>query len=404
MFSSLKNEFLKSTVIGIVLLNFLIGLLVLVNFIPVQAMKENIYDSIEVLNSMERRSTSLLWSDFNADAVVMNIALNKECSTNGVLKPKHLGITTSKYLIQLNSFLDGDNTINEYVQYWHGYRVLWYPLLAVFDINGILALSFTITLVLILIITYHISKDDWVFGMVWLVSSSIFLLSCCVSLEYVPVALITLGSICILLRNEPKLWHFICIGIMTMFFDFLTAETLTFTIPYFICLWKYKTGIKDGVKFGLGWLLGYTGTLGYKCFLMTVVYHENYFTKMVDIFTKHFEHFSNGKSVAVSMNLTTILGVWVMDYLWAVILLGIGLVVVTFIFRNKNMSTGYWLQLCVLCSIPYLRYAVLDTHSLLLYCFTYRAQFIVPLCIYNLMKSNELIELYRKRLGKGLIK
>ena len=404
MFSSLKNEYVKSMVVGIILLNFLIGLLALVNFIPISAIQSNVYTSIEDLNKEKEEKSIWKSPDLNADAVVMNIALNKECSVDSVFKPKHLGITTSKYLIQLNSYLDGDETVNEYVQYWHGYRVLWYPLFTVLSIKGILALAFTIVLLLILVTSYLISKDSWIFGMVWFTASSIFLLSSCVSLEYVPVTLITLISTLLILRSKPTLTNFICIGIVTMFFDFLTAETLTFTIPYLITLWKYKTSIKDGIKLGLGWLLGYVGTLGYKYLLMTIIYQENYFTQVKTIFEEHFENYSNGISVAMQMNLIVVLGEWVMKYLWIVALLAVVTIVATFIFRSKSISDSYWLQLCVLCTIPYLRYAVLDTHSLLLYYFTYRAQMVVPLCLYIMMYDNELVRLCKKKIGRGLIK
>lgn len=135
-----------------------------------------------------------------------------------------------------------------YSRYWHGNMIFIKPLLMFLDIQGIRIFNAIVLAVLICALVVSLMKkrqkvllSAMVIG---LLSIGVFFVPLCI--EYTSTFII-MAVICLLaMRMEDKgddklLPIFFISGMLTCFFDFLTTETITFTMPLVIvlCL-RYK--------------------------------------------------------------------------------------------------------------------------------------------------------------------
>lgn len=153
----------------------------------------------------------------------------------------------------------------DYSRYWHGSMVLLRPLFMFFDIRmirmilGIMILLLTVWFLYLLIREkYHFFACCYVVG---LISVSAWMCGFCV--EYTMPFLVMAVELPVLfllmtkeVNNEKDeyqekiLWYVLAAsGIVTAFLDFLTAETLTFTVAYMLYLvMRNKRGQIRGFK------------------------------------------------------------------------------------------------------------------------------------------------------------
>ena len=383
----------------------LIFLLFLSTLIPAALTNRNLKDSYEIActeNNQINVMGAVYKKDFNADAVEINIMMHdSEKKLDGVLKAPHYGCETQQYLSQLASYLNGDSTQrHEYIQYWHGYRILWKPLLVFFNITGIRIFYFII-MIFILCYTIHlmIKKKDMYLAAIYAIGNIVFLLNAAISLEYIPIALITQIGALIVYKKDNIDWTLLSIlGICTAFFDFLTAETLTFTIPCFMLLYKNQITIKKILKYGITWFISYVGTFGIKYLLLSIVYKRNYFSLSRQIYSEHLGNFSiENKFSAITTNINTAFNINGFHSNTITIIAFLIVIILLYLIRNPSLNYNTIFSGIILFVLPYARYMVLLKHSITLCTFTFRAQMISFLIILYFFKDNILVSKAKNR-------
>jgi hypothetical protein len=220
------------------------------------------------------------------------------------------------------------------------------------------------------------------------------------ALEYIPVFFIYLISCLLLLYKKDYRLVFSYSGIAVAFFDFLTSETLTLTVPLLLyaVLNKKNLKIKDTIIACVSWLLSYCSTFVAKWGISSLIYQKNYFSIALDKYNTHEMLF--GRLFSVKYNINTLLGntMTFNNSFWLFISITLVLIIIVYLFRKNSTSSKYLLCMLAICMIPYIRYYVLAGHSWAYQWFTYRAQLVlIPVLVLTLSELDFSLVGRRKR-------
>ncbi len=322
----------------------------------------------------------------------------------------------------------------EYMRYWHGSTTVLRPLLTFLNIRQIRILLGAIVLILIIASSMLLWKMQEKIAAVALILSSlaVHVWMVLTSIEYVTTFLVMAIAVFVLLfaewrsrkragiNNSPssaidkevsaaqkmypgKECFFLTVGIITCFVDFLTTETITFTIPVVLLfLLIYRKGqirdIKDGILYfmrnGIAWLAGYAGMFLVKWGLVAGIFGRD---KLVETL-QHAGERMTGIVYLGNSNLDPVAsgGQKVSAALWrnmgCLFPLGsdmnagkgflsfFGALFVCFLiayfFKVSEIDWKQLVPLMMLGLLPYVRFLALSNHSYIHYYMTYRAQII----------------------------
>ena len=384
----------RTTLKGFIYLNVLVLLLILVNTIPRDSIQENLVKTSEYMEGKEDRyylfkDTPQSSVDTVTDCLGFNIIANID--SKNVIR----STLESCYYITDNSYSDDlSKTVNfnkagnfSYIQYWHGYTIILRVLLlftSYSNIKRIIALSFVLLLMLLLLIKPNVYKAC--FGVGLLICSVWFNFNTVCHTAPLLIALVG----CLLIENKKSIsWLnlFMYLGISTAFFDFLSNETLTLTLPLVFLIIRfnnenYKLKFTKFTKICISWLIGYTMTFAYKWSLCTFLIDSSYFELAVSRGFKEVysdSSLTSGLALNVDM-LFPFIKSSNTSFVLFIVLLTL-LIISCYLFHregcNKNNSITY---LILISLIPYVRYLVLSNHSIYHYFFTYRAQLASLFC------------------------
>ncbi len=295
------KQVLKGITLYIIVLLILIILQAIVIRIPNKAIKNNLENSLDyydinnnvtfVLNDKEELYqknyylyTSLL-IDNRADITTLNIMWNANNANNLYKSQIAMNYLSGHYYAQslkmtvLNN-IPGDKN---YARYWHGSIIYLKPLFMLFNVKGIKTVNYIITLGLLIylgILLFRKSKILFSSYFLSLMVINFIIVPYC--FEYFFVFLISIIASIISLKiyhKDDKYFYYLMIitGLSSCFFDFLTCETITLTIPLLITVYlKYKENKKENifkfiVKASLIWFLAYTFTFLIKWGLSIIV-------------------------------------------------------------------------------------------------------------------------------------
>jgi len=292
-----------------------------------------------------------------------------------------------KSLIEMNCHVYGNISKGdiypgqEYARYWHG-PVLIIRLLSIFFTYKGIDIFFSIIFILLILI---LLRKLWSESKILSIS---FLLTCIgftfyvlpISVEYMIVPIISMiGSILIIKmyhRNSKNLDILLLImGILSAFFDFLTIETLSITLPLFIYIFLC---IRDNKKIKFSkfalycflWIVGYALTFGAKWLLDIIHYGKPFIANISYHAGIRFYDVREQKTFAIAMR-------EVFDYIYPFFnkyikyfLIGIFTFNTVFLVDKKKN-----IYLFLICLIPIVRFMILYTHSILVIAFTYRSFF-----------------------------
>ena len=117
---------------------------------------------------------------------------------------------------------------------------------------------------------------------------------------------------------------------------------------------------------------------------MCIIYKENFFSKVVQIYKRDFVYdtMKVDRLNAIRFNLVKLVG----DNMWGYFILIFILFVLAYLFRSDKITASSYVISILLFIIPYVRYYILFSHSFNLWSFTYRAQMIDVLIIFLLFK------------------
>ena len=286
----------------------------------------------------------------------------------------------------------------QYLRYWHGAagiirlcHVFW----NIRKIFVILAVAVTTLTAILFAMLWKIGfRAEAMCFLLSLTMISVWAVPFC--LEYVWVFLIMLMASILAVRLVKKSLTkdlgmlFLISGMMTVYLDFLSAETLTLLIPLLLvlrvsreeayksdCLWLAST------KLMILWSIGYLGAWAMKWVIASVVLGEN----VMPLVQSHISQRIGG-SVSLPLSeflfqavLRNIRSLFPFDY--GVVGAGIMLFLVIFIvwpvYKNKvhvreDVNLSRVTLYIIIGLIPYIRFLVLHNHSYIHSFFTYRAQ------------------------------
>ena len=282
--------------------------LMLVCMIPRDAVKKNVYESTNLL--LEEGPHPLINETFETynnnytEAVIINeiYSVDTNHPINSYLtarKNYHEGITervveenvgegiTANYdidsetetvndeydsLNELAEFLNGNiKTALNYGRYWHGYLVLYRPLLAITSLKQVKVIQLVLFSVLFILAVVLISKKYGLVTGAFFAFSLIFMgyFTAAYSIESGPTHLIMMIAIIVWLLRKDKIkdifLYFFVIGIFTNYVDYLTVPLLTIFMPLLLVMIDYakdhtlKENIWFLIKVCISWGVGYAG-------------------------------------------------------------------------------------------------------------------------------------------------
>lgn len=424
-----------------------IALLFVTALIPQNALQKNMEKSSDYYNNhqMFDHVTDYMFlsrQDNYADCILTNIIyhidqnnLVESILSASYYNPEDEGVQTS-FAYAVGSKVEPNV---DYSRYWHGSMVLLRPLFIIFDIAGVRMVLGILILIMTVWFEVLLFKNHYsVFGVCYgigLILVSVWMCAFCV--EYAMPFVVMSVELPVLFalltrayekedvqndkvkRDEHKLgnqkadehksdnfkpevilWAVLaCAGIVTAFVDFLTTETITFTMAYVLYLIAKNRHNQMGtlkeeliclIKSGIVWLASYGLMIALKWVLALVVLGKDAFFNALSQAALRISGdatLGNVPGAEVVSNYERISGaLWrnigciypfksTMSYGTAMIfILLVGLVVfsIWYLFREKAKSCINKVMVMV-SLIPVLRFLVLNNHSYIHFFFTYRA-------------------------------
>ncbi|WP_026525433.1 hypothetical protein [Butyrivibrio sp. MB2005] len=322
----------------------------------------------------------------------------------------------------------------EYGRYWHG-MVPYVRFMMIFtDIcyMRIIAGIATIFLFILDMILLYKKREKAVAVCLGIALMGIHPWMLFYSLEYVPTFFVTAFALLFILLNKKAVSYkdmmifFTVVGVITCFADFLTTETLTFTIPMLVLLILAErtdafSSLKERIIYifagGISWVLGYVGMFAGKFVLLYAVCGREVFEGAIEEAL-----FRMGGDVYLGdSNLYPVATTWekYKGAIWhnlaalfpiktsamtefratfpviVIILLCFSLI---YLFHAK-INVNRMVAMMILAIIPYVRFLALSNHSYLHYFFAYRAQMITLLVLLMVTWENAFLPLFSRLKG-----
>lgn len=402
------KEFIKYLAVFFLTAMVCFCLLVAVSCIPQKAIEENAKKSSVFFNQNENyyelldgvRASTV---DNYSDPILLNIVYNLDRSkpVESILWARYYLNTESATIPNtpnkaLEATISGAAPNTEYLRYWHGSLVLLIPLLMIMPIKGVYVL-FTIIIIALLatnIIVLWRQKEYKALTtlLAGYVASMGFMATSCLEYTWTYLILLTVSLISIRLIRQKKAEKlnmiFFLTGIITVFMDFLTAETITVTVPLIIvacverCDEKISKTIFRNLKRIVLWGIGYGGMWTVKWIVSAIVLK----IRVMEFVSRHIAVRSFGMltgenlpglAVASVKNNLSMLFPWNMGGVGKAIFVMIVLLLVYLIcvFPKKNKNRNLIVLMLLISLVPFIRIIVMLNHSLSHTFYTYRAFF-----------------------------
>ena len=391
----------------VVIYLLLTGLIVGVAIIPRERIKTNMLESAEYMCESPIQWLLTDWIhasqiDHYADCITLSIAYELDES-----RPLQSAMTTSFYGYQttamntmlLESVRDDLSATTEYLRYWHGSAAamrllhLFWNIKTIYMFHAILMAA--LSLILIVFLFKNSLRAEAVTYVLAMIIVSVWYVPLCLEYSYTFICMMVASIVSVLLAVKQKnQWlgvFFMLTGMATVYFDFLTTESLSLLIPLLLILrvWSKQGGERkwiSSLKFGMAWSFGYFGMWGMKWLTASIVLGEN----MMPYVTGHVaERISGGVTGyymtgntyidTLLLNLRNLFpyeygisgAVLVMVFVFVVAALP---VVTGRVRLRKKVNLSDVLLFSVIGLFPYVRFLVLHNHSYIHNFFTYRAQ------------------------------
>ena len=373
--------------------------------IPKSTIRSNMIETAEYLSTKPAthfavsgiRSSSIDWY---ADSLLLNIAYNldDQNTLESVMWAPFSGYTNqhvSRCLLE--SARDGLEPTQEYLRYWHGSTVivrlehLFLNIRQIYILHAVIMAALCIWL-LRMLISAGLQQEGIAF-LLSIICASIWFVPFCLEYTWVFLVMLVFSVITIraALRNQYDGMGslFLIVGMVTVYLDFLSTETVTLLIPLiFVLRIRERNNSSDNWGFVLKnsalWLFGYAGMWAMKWLIASIVLHQN----VMPYVTGHIEERIGGSVhlplwqfliQAITRNTSRL---FPFDYglIGAIIFLFCVMMFVIYpIFTRKiglRMKIDRKQTMLYLCLslVPYVRYLVLHNHSWRHCNFTYRAQ------------------------------
>lgn len=357
----------------------------------------------------ERRTSYLITNwihasqmDRYADCITLSIAHQLDAN-----KPLESAMWTSfygGYSRSINyslseSVRDDLPATHEYLRYWHGSAAamrllhLFWNIKTIYMFHAILMAA--VSLILIILLFKNGFQEEAVAYVLAMIIVSIWYVPLCLEYTYTFICMMVsaiIGFILALKHKDQWLGLFFMItGMVTVYFDFLTTETLTLLIPLLLILrvWS-RQGREEkwvySLKFGIAWSAGYLGMWMMKWLTASIVLGENVMPYVTGHVAERISGTVTGYQMTGNTYIDTLLlnlrnlfpyeyglsgAVLVMVFVFVLIVIP---VVAGRVRLKEKVSCSNVALFVIIGLIPYVRFLVLHNHSYIHNFFTYRAQ------------------------------
>lgn len=308
-----------------------------------------------------------------------------------------------------SAYVESYDMTYEYGRYWHGYCILLRPLLLVLNRNqirllyGAVLLCAFLSLIAILCRKKHFQELFTLICAAYLCNFYVTTKS----LQYFNCTFAALLASCLMLQKQSlyrkrKGLCFFIIGMLVNFFDLLTFESLTLSLPLLFAESENEERLSrkllNVLKCSLLWLAGYALMFASKCLLYyfaapnTAAYMLGF-----KITQRMFGVDSSEKypfSETLKLTLSCLKGVTFSNYgrgFWFSIILFLIVVVLRIFCRNKRLDNA--ITAFVIGLIPIARFFVVREHSSSHFYFTYYALITSVIAVFY-GSASIVIELY----------
>lgn len=335
----------------IVVIGAVVGVLALAAtyFIPQNRMKDNAWESAilmhrEGLGSFMWPTVTMTQLDGYTDGLMLNTSYTE--TDDGIrdilldTKVNVRDINPMEAFYEVIALENKDYRIETYGRYWHGYQILWRPLLCFFNYGEIRQINMALQLALVFAFLYLLFRTGEkalvipFFGMYLFLTplalfSSMQFSPCFYLTMFASMAMIGSGKY---LNDTGRNYLFLLTGILTAFFDLLTYPFVTLGVPLIThlavdreCGGSIKKSVKDIVFHTVSWCIGYVGMWGAKWVAASLFTDENVIKEALDQVMFRSGHFEKGRSYATTLRLNfdacNMKSIWVVLICLAVYLL-----------------------------------------------------------------------------------
>ncbi len=401
--------FLKEILIVVIGVVAGVAALAATYFIPQEKMKENAWESAilmhrEGLGSFMWPTVKMTQLDGYTDGVMLNTAYTE--TDDGI---RDILLDTRVQVREINpmeSFYEvialenKEYRVETYGRYWHGYQILWRPLLCFFNYGEIRQINMAVQLALVFAFLYllFLAGEKALaipfFGMYLFLTplalfSSMQFSPCFYLMLLTSMALVGLRAY---LNDTRRNCLFLIVGILTAFFDLLTYPFVTLGIPLITylavdkeCRENWKKSIKDIVFYSVSWGIGYVGMWGAKWIAASVLTDENVIMDAVNQVKFRSGHYEQGRSFLTTLKLNfdacNMKSIWVVLIALALFLLAC--VILNF-RRNGIKLLPVTAVILVVSLYPFLWYYLTMHHSSDNSYFTWREY---SICVYGVLTA-----------------
>lgn len=431
--------FLKYSGTLIIIVAILLCIMLMeIKLIPRDKIEKNIKSSISVLQSNSevkaiKKDEENTFLHVYADEILLNIiyCMNENEPLKSIMSSNYYA---EGQMPSLEKAIEEDSFGNtEYMRYWHGSTIIIRPLLIFFNISQIYYLFAGVLIILLIVLLIILIKKKLyllviAFLLGLLMTTSQYVPFC---LEYVWTYLIMIITAIISIILEKKeegnrkinLLMF-STGIITCFLDFLSTETITFTIPILIIfvirnkegrIQDIKKELKQIILWMVLWLIGYACMWGVKWLLSSIILNLNSLEYVVDKamirVVKPIAHLSLFGKIKLSLYKNVIMLNTFNLFNSTIKNIGVLIcVIISIILLRKEDKKEIKKTLIILGIgvIPYIRYIVMSGHSTNHFFFTFRAQIVTIISIIigiNMIidknKFNKKVEISKRKIKDG---
>lgn len=381
-----------------IFLGLLIGgyiALVCVYALPTDAIRQNVSEASNIIQ-MEGSHPELIYGhqdtmlDNLTDSIMLLTAryeIQENIFTEALLSNRETadGMMDSEILAFEAEGHEVETQTAGYGRYWHGYLLYLKPLLMVFNYGQIRYLIGFVQMMLFAAVLYLMTKKQKEKHLLPFVTTYLFMnpAALTLSLQYLPISLITMIQMIVLLCCEKKykedhgrwIYHFFIVGCLVSYFDLLTYPLLTLGIPLvFLLAENSKSFQKDCVQFVkccAAWGGGYVMMWAGKWLLGSLFTKENLIADALESVLLRTGVAEDEIQVSAFEAILKNIGVNKLGLL--LVILAAAVLIIYSVWKYRNMEVRSNPGSILLCAcLPFAWYVVISNHSYIHYWFTYR--------------------------------
>lgn len=364
------------------------SLLLLSYSIPNDAVRDNAFSSFRLLEkevSNPHFPHHHYWTvDIFTDKIMILEAanLNSESIIEDAMQNKY-----NETIIRDADYSEENAYIYPYGRYWHGYLVTLRPLLIFFDYAQIRIINAVILISLFIWSSIGIfRKCGRIYGFLYVPLVCIMIFpSVIICMQYSTCFLIMFLAI-VLITTWPKIvstnlrayLYFFIIGMVTVYFDFLTVPPITLGMPLIIYMGmkKSESPFRFLIISCICWFIGYGGLWAAKWVLASILTDDNY---IQNAFARVLYRTNAAYMISGPVKLMTAL---------IIILICTSILIIFWSWRKKgSVKYSYLLGIALISPVWYM---VLRNHSFHHIMFTYRTMIVPIYAVFLFLYKNFL--------------